>query len=85
MFAASVAVLLYVRKGLVQYTTQLLYSLDAILAGEEGIDLQEDREMLSGKLQAKLSRFNEVMEQRAGRISGSGSCLRRSSPTYPTR
>lgn len=66
LFAASAAVLLYVRIGLVQYTTQLLYSLDAILAGEEGIDLREDREMLNGKLQAKLSRLNEVMEQRAG-------------------
>ncbi len=66
LFAASVAVLLYVRKGLVQYTTQLMYSLDAILAGEDGIDFREDREMLSGKLQAKLNQLNEVIEQRAG-------------------
>jgi signal transduction histidine kinase len=66
LFAASVAVLLYVRKGLVQYTTQLMYSLDAILAGEDGIDFREDREMLNGKLQAKLNQLNEVIEQRAG-------------------
>lgn len=66
LFAASVAILLYVRKGLVQYTTQLMYSLDAILAGEDGIDFREDREMLNGKLQAKLNQLNEVIEQRAG-------------------
>lgn len=36
LFAASVAILLYVRKGLVQYTTQLMYSLDAVLAGRHG-------------------------------------------------
>lgn len=65
MFAASVAVLLYVRKGLVQYTTQLMYSLDAVLAGEAWVDLREDRETLNGKLQAKLCQLNEVLEQRS--------------------
>lgn len=65
LFAASVAILLYVRKGLVQYTTQLMYSLDAVLAGEARVDLREDRETLNGKLQAKLCQLNEVLEQRS--------------------
>ena len=62
LFAASVAILLYVRKGLVQYTTQLMYSLDAVLAGEAWVDLREDRETLNGKLQAKLCQLNEVLD-----------------------
>lgn len=41
LFVASIAILLYVRKGLVQYTAQLIDSLDAVLAGR--------RRLTSGK------------------------------------
>lgn len=66
LFAMSVGILLYVRYGLVQYTTQLMYSLDAILAGDKEIDFWENKETLNGKLQAKLCQLGEVMEQSEG-------------------
>ena len=65
LFAMSVGILLYVRYGLVQYTTQLMYSLDAILAGDKEIDFGENKDTLNGKLQAKLCQLGEVMEQKA--------------------
>lgn len=65
MFAVSAGILLYVRKGLVQYTTQLMGSLDAILAGEKALDLLENQDTLDGKLQAKLVQLGEMMEQKA--------------------
>lgn len=65
VFAVSAGILLYVRKGLVQYTTQLMGSLDAILAGEKALDLLENQDTLDGKLQAKLVQLGEMMEQKA--------------------
>ena len=65
MLVVSVGILLYVRYGLVQYTTQLMYSLDAILAGDKEIDFGENKDTLNGKLQAKLYQLVEVMEQKA--------------------
>ena len=65
VFAVSAGILLYVRKGLVQYTTQLMGSLDAILAGEKALDLLEKQDTLDGKLQAKLVQLGEMMEQKA--------------------
>ena len=50
LLVVSVGILLYVRYGLVQYTTQLMYSLDAILAGDREIDFRENKETLNGKL-----------------------------------
>ena len=65
VFAVSAGILLYVRKGLVQYTTQLMGSLDATLAGEKALDLLENQDTLDGKLQAKLVQLGEMMEQKA--------------------
>ncbi len=65
MFVASIAVMLYVRKGLVQYTAQLLDSLDAVLAGEQGTGFLEGGDTLNGKLQAKLSQLGEALAQRS--------------------
>lgn len=65
LFAASVAILLYVRKGLVQYTTQLMCSLDAALAGNFNIAFWDERETLNGKLHAKLIQLHEALELRA--------------------
>ena len=65
LLVVSVGILLYVRYGLVQYTTQLMYSLDAILAGDKEIDFGENKDTLNGKLQAKLCQLGEVMEQKA--------------------
>lgn len=65
LFAVSVGILLYVRRGLVQFTTQLMCSLDAILAGEKALVFFEDKDTLDGKLQAKLCQLGEVMEQKA--------------------
>lgn len=65
VFVVSAGILLYVRKGLVQYTTQLMGSLDAILAGEKALDLLENQDTLDGKLQAKLVQLGEMMEQKA--------------------
>ncbi len=48
-----------------QYTTQLMGSLDAILAGEKALDLLENQDTLDGKLQAKLVQLGEMMEQKA--------------------
>lgn len=66
LFVASIAILLYVRKGLVQYTAQLIDSLDAVLAGEKEIDIWEGQETLNGKLREKLCQLGEVLEQRSG-------------------
>lgn len=66
LFAASIAVLLYVRKGLVQYTAQLMDSLDAVLAGEQQTGFREGQDTLNGKLQAKLNRLGEALGQRSG-------------------
>ncbi len=65
LFVASIAVMLYVRKGLVQYTAQLLDSLDAVLAGEQGTGFLEGGDTLNGKLQAKLSQLGEALAQRS--------------------
>lgn len=66
LFVASIAILLYVRRGLVQYTAQLIDSLDAVLAGEKEIDIWEGQETLNGKLREKLCQLGEVLEQRSG-------------------
>lgn len=62
LFAASVGVLLYVRRGFVQYTRQLMSCLDAVLSGEKEIDFQEDQDTLNGKMQTKIRQLYEIME-----------------------
>ena len=62
LFLASVSIIFYVRRGLVQYTTQLMNCLDAVLSGAKEIDFQEDQETLNGKVQTKIRQIYEIME-----------------------
>lgn len=65
LFLTSVGILIYVRRGLVQYTTQLMNCLDAVQSGMKEIDFQEDQETLNGKMQTKIRQLYEIMEQKS--------------------
>lgn len=65
LFLASIAVAVHVRRCLILYTDQLSDCLDAMLAGKNDIDFQENQETLTGKLQMKMHQLYEVMEKRS--------------------
>lgn len=64
LFFASVGILIYVRKNLIMYTTQINDCLDGMLAGRTDMDFQEDQETLMGKIQMKLRQLCEAMENK---------------------
>lgn len=65
LFCASVGIVCYVRKSLVQYTMQLSDCLDGILEGKKGIDFCENQETLMGKLQVKMRQLYEILEKKS--------------------
>lgn len=64
-FLGAISIAAYTRNRLVHFTKSLADCLDAILAGEKGIDFQEDEETLTGKVQMKMRRLYETMEMKA--------------------
>lgn len=65
LFLASIGIAVYVRRSLVQYTSQLMDSLDAILAGKKDIDFNVSQETLIGKLQMKMRQLYEAVEKKS--------------------
>lgn len=65
-FAGSIGIAVYVRKSLVRYTDNFMDSLDAILTGKGSIDFAVSKETLIGKIQIRICRLAEIMEQKSG-------------------
>lgn len=65
LFLMSIGVAFYVRKNLALYTDTLMDCLDAVLEGKKGVDSFVCQETLIGKVQMKLCRLQEVLEQKS--------------------
>ena len=62
---ASAVIMALVRKRLLQYSRQMGECLDAMIAGRKEIVFQEEEDTLTGKLQSKLHRLCEILDQKS--------------------
>ena len=62
---ASAVIMALVRKRLLQYSRQMGECLDAMIAGSKEIVFQEEEDTLTGKLQSKLHRLCEILDQKS--------------------
>ena len=62
---ASAVIMALVRKRLLQYSRQMGECLDAMIAGRKEIVFQEEEDTLTGKLQSKLHRLCESLDQKS--------------------
>ena len=62
---ASAVIMASVRKRLLQYSRQMGECLDAMIAGGKEIVFQEEEDTLTGKLQSKLRRLYEILDQKS--------------------
>lgn len=65
LFLGAVLSAVITRKELVRYTSELSNCLDEMIAGNEDIVFQEEQETLIGKLQTKLRKLYEILQERA--------------------
>ena len=61
----SIFIVIKVRKRLVEYTRQMSDCLDAMIAGRTDLVFQEEKDTLAGKLQSKLHRLYEILNQQS--------------------
>lgn len=67
LFTGAAAMLYAARRALVSYTESLSECLDDMIAGKEDIIFGQEKETLTGRLQSKLQKLYEILENRASR------------------
>lgn len=64
-FLTSIGIMIYVRKCLLTYTTELSDCLQGILDEDENIDFKENQDTLVGKLMVKMRQIYEILIMRS--------------------